>query len=162
MRLRIIAPILVLAALVVAPAAAQSDAEAHKADPAKPEAEVDMPPQHIKVQHILIGFRGSVRGKKITRSKAEAETLAYEVLKLAQKEDADFGKLVEEYTDDAYPGIYAMANYGVAPEGGEFRRQGMVAAFGDVGFPLDVGGVGIANYARQKSPYGWHIITRLE
>jgi parvulin-like peptidyl-prolyl isomerase len=38
----------------------------------------------------------------------------------------------------------------------------MVPAFGDVGFQLDAGQVGMASYDRDKSPYGWHIIKRLK
>jgi parvulin-like peptidyl-prolyl isomerase len=38
----------------------------------------------------------------------------------------------------------------------------MVAAFGDVGFQLEVGEVGMAVYDPVKSKYGWHIIKRLK
>ncbi|MEM7311656.1 MAG: peptidylprolyl isomerase, partial [Planctomycetota bacterium] len=55
---------------------------------------------HIEVQHILIGFQGSVPGKPITRSKDEAATLAAELLKKAQG-GADFDQLVAENTDDS-------------------------------------------------------------
>src|SRR5512144_2309583 len=34
-------------------------------------------PDHIKVQHILIGFTGSVPGKNISRNVEEARALAY-------------------------------------------------------------------------------------
>ncbi len=54
---------------------------------------------HITVQHILIGFDGSVQGKEITRSQTEAQTLAMEVLEAAQSGD-NFDQLVEEHTDD--------------------------------------------------------------
>jgi hypothetical protein len=38
----------------------------------------------------------------------------------------------------------------------------MIPAFGNVGFALKVGEIGIASYDEQSSPYGWHIIKRLE
>jgi hypothetical protein len=38
----------------------------------------------------------------------------------------------------------------------------MVRAFGDIGFSLEVGGVGLAVYDSAMSKYGWHIIKRLE
>ena len=38
----------------------------------------------------------------------------------------------------------------------------MVAAFGDVAFELEVGEVGLAKYHAGNSPYGWHVILRLE
>ena len=124
------------------------------------------------MQHILIGFAkpnegesgdtSSVPGKPITRSQQEAEQLANELLKRAT-DGEDFDKLVGEYTDDSAPGIYEMANFGETNiPAGVFKREGMVAAFGNVGFPLPVGGVGLAPYDSQTSPYGWHIIKRLK
>lgn len=130
--------------------------------PTKPEEK--MPAKeadHIKVQHILIGFQGSVPGKGITRSKEEAQKLAQEILERAKKGE-EFAALVKEYTDDAYPGIYGMSNKGVPPGQGEYPRDRMVPAFGDTGFPLEVGGIGIADFDPQKSPYGWHIVKRIE
>lgn len=120
-------------------------------------------PDFITVQHILIGFEGSVPGKPITRTKEEAATLAAELLARAQKGD-DFGELVKEFTDDSFPGIYKMANNGVEADMAQniYPRGRMVPAFGDVGFPLPVGGVGMAAHDAEKSPYGWHIIKRIE
>lgn len=40
-------------------------------------------------------------------------------------------------------------------------RAAMVAAFGDVGFSLGEGEVGLAEFDEEKSPFGWHIIKRL-
>lgn len=118
-------------------------------------------PEHIQVQHILIGFKGSVSGKSITRSKEEAKTLAYQLLEQAQA-GADFDQMVRQYTDDSPPGIYGMSNKGVTPARGEYARDRMVGAFGDAGFPLEVGGIGIADFDQRSSPYGWHIVKRLK
>jgi hypothetical protein len=117
-------------------------------------------PERIQVQHILIGFSGSVPGKRITRSQEEARTLAYDLLKQAQG-GADFDALVRQHTDDSPPGVYGLSNRGVRPNQGEYQREGMVAAFGDVGFRLAVGGYGIADFNRQTSPYGFHVIKRI-
>jgi hypothetical protein len=125
--------------------------------PVKP----DVMPQHVQVQHILIGFAGSVPGKAISRSKEEAKTLAYEVLERARKGE-DFDELVRKYTDDSPPGIYGMSGTGVAPAAGEYSRDGMVAAFGNVGFSISPGNIGIADYDATASPFGWHIIKRLK
>lgn len=118
-------------------------------------------PDHITIQHVLIGFKGSVPGKNITRTKDEAKTLAEDILARAKKGE-DFEGLVKQYTDDAAPGIYSMANNGVAPAAGEYARGRMVPAFGDAGFPLQVGEFGMAAYDEAKSPYGWHIVKRLK
>lgn len=141
---------LALAVAVVPVADAQQTKPAAKAEP-----------NHIKVQHVLIGFKGSVRGKNVTRTLEEAEALAKEILEKARKGE-DFDALVKEHSDDNFPGIYGMANNNVNPMQGEFARSGMVAAFGDVGFKLEVGEVGLASYDPKKSKYGYHIIKRLE
>ena len=118
-------------------------------------------PDHITIQHVLIGFRGSVPGKNITRTQDEAKKLAEEILARAKKGES-FDDLVKQYTDDAAPGIYSMSNKGVAPSADEYPRERMVAAFGDAGFPLQVGEIGMASYDKAKSPYGWHIVKRLK
>ena len=40
-------------------------------------------------------------------------------------------------------------------------RSAMVSAFGDVGFDLKVGELGLATFDTEASPFGWHIIKRL-
>jgi len=40
-------------------------------------------------------------------------------------------------------------------------RSAMVPAFGDVGFALEVGELGMAPYHDEASPFGWHIIKRI-
>ena len=120
-------------------------------------------PDFVMVQHILIGFKGSVGNKLIERSQDDARKLAEEVFAMA-KQGQDFDGLVRKYTDDSFPGKYEMANFDVEiPPGARiFKRGGMVAAFGDVGFPLGVGEIGLASYDPQKSQFGWHIIKRVK
>lgn len=120
-----------------------------------------MAPAHIVVQHILIGFVDSVPGKPITRTKDQAKKLAYEILDKARR-GANFDTLVAEYTDDRPPGIYKMSATGVSHAMGEYPRENMVPAFGDVGFAISPGNIDIADYDQVKSPYGWHIIKRLQ
>lgn len=124
-------------------------------------------PQRVSVQHVLIGFKdargfqGSAPPKAATRSREEAKTLAYDVLNRA-KAGENFDELVKQYTDDSPPGIYAISNFGVSPAQGEFGRDGMVPAFGNVGFGLGVGEISIADYDDFTSPFGWHIIKRVK
>lgn len=132
-----------------------------EAAPAAPAAPAVAAADHIKLQHILIAFAGKVPGKNITRTEAEARQLAEEILARA-KGGEDFDALVRTYTDDAHPGIYGLSNSGVEPAPGEFSRDRMVPAFGEVGFSLAPGEIGLAVYDARKSPYGWHIIKRLE
>lgn len=41
-------------------------------------------------------------------------------------------------------------------------RGGMVPGFGEVAFSLAVGEVGLVEYSADKSPFGWHIIKRIQ
>jgi parvulin-like peptidyl-prolyl isomerase len=40
-------------------------------------------------------------------------------------------------------------------------RAAMVPGFGNVGFALGAGEVGVAEFDEEKSPFGWHVIKRL-
>ena len=118
---------------------------------------------HVEVQHILISFQGAIPDEKVTRTEAEAQTLAKELLARA-KSGEDFDALVKEYTDDQHPGIYRMSNFGIPPDAAsqEFPRERMVKTFGDVSFALNVNEIGMAPYDPAASKYGWHIIKRLK
>jgi foldase protein PrsA len=120
-------------------------------------------PDIISVQHILVGFQGTLPGREVARTMDEARQLAEDILQRARSGE-DFDAMVKQFTDDSYPGIYRMANYGVQadPAAGVYSRGGMVPAFGNVGFSLEVGEIGMAPYSQQESPFGWHIIKRVE
>ena len=118
-------------------------------------------PALVTVQHFLIAFKRSVPNKKIERSKKDAGVLAEQLFKRAQ-DGEDFDALVEEYTDDSPPGIYTLTNKDAPRVGGSVKRSGMVPGFGDVAFELEVGEIGMCKFSYRDSPYGWHIIKRLE
>lgn len=119
-------------------------------------------PDRVLVQHVLVSFAGKLPGKVIQRSEKEAGRLANEILERAESGE-DFDALVEEYTDDSAPGVYGMANHGVAPGGeNEYRREDMVPGFGDVAFSLAPNGIGMCEFDAINSPYGFHIIKRLK
>ncbi len=119
-------------------------------------------PEHIVVQHILISFKGKVdESKGVTRDKKAAKELAFELLDRAEAGE-DFDAMVLEYSNDRHPGILALANINEPVLKDERGRKEMVAKFGDIAFRLEVGEVGIATYNSMTSPYGWHIIKRLE
>jgi len=127
---------------------------------ARPEKLANGEPGVITVKHVLIAFKDS--GTNATRSKDEAQKLAYEVLNRA-KSGEDFDKLMKELSDDSPTGgTYTLTNTGVAAdkEKGEYERSGMVPAFGDVGFHINVNEIAVAEHDALKSPYGWHIIKR--
>jgi len=113
------------------------------------------------VQHILIGFAGSVPGKPVRRTRAEAEQLAAEIWERVEAGD-DFDTLVKQHTDDAHPGIYTMKMDQSAVRRPEFGRAEMVPVFGNVGWRLKVGEAGVGGYDPIKSQFGWHIVKRIE
>lgn len=159
---RLVPTLVAVIAVLMPTLACQTPSTPAPAAAATPEAAPAAPAaDHIKLQHILIAFAGKVPGKNITRTEAEARQLAEEILERAKKGE-DFDALVRTYTDDAHPGIYGLSNSGVEPAAGEFSRDRMVPAFGEVGFSLAPGEIGLAVYDARKSPYGWHIIKRLE
>ncbi len=119
-------------------------------------------PEVVVVQHILIGFGRSVRGKKIDRTKAEARELAEALLQRAQAGEESFDELVRQYTDDQHPGIYTLTNRDAPRRSAARTRDEMVPRFGDLAFSLEVGEVGLVHHHGGGSPYGWHVIKRLK
>lgn len=115
---------------------------------AKPEVADDS----IEIQHVLIGFQGAPRLVGVTRTKDEAKVLAQKVFDQALG-GADFDALVKQYTNDSAPGIYPLTKAG---------RARMVKGFGDVGFRLKVGEIGVSPWDATASPFGWHIIKRVK
>ena len=118
-------------------------------------------PDRITVSHILISFSGAFRSNA-SRSQAQAEKLVND-LKDQVSRGKDFGFLMKRYSDDPGDGTYTMVNHGVTATGeAEFRRDQMVPAFGDVGFTLKVGEIGLAPHDPEKSPFGYHLIRRVK
>jgi parvulin-like peptidyl-prolyl isomerase len=109
---------------------------------------------------VLISFKGKI-SKPVERTKKQAETLAWEIFDRAEAGE-DFDALVKEYTNDSHPGIYTMVNRGIAQPPGTSKRGDMATNFGDISFRLDVGEIGMAKFHADASPFGWHIIKRIE
>jgi parvulin-like peptidyl-prolyl isomerase len=128
----------------------------------RPEKAANGQPAVITVQHVLISFEGSERSEQ-KRSRAEAEKLAFEIVNRA-KSGEEFEKLMKEFSNDPGGGTYTLVNDGVTANqaAGEFGRRDMVPAFGDVGFRIGVGEVGLADYDAKTSPFGLHIIKRIK
>ena len=118
-------------------------------------------PNRIVVQHLLISFQGKLPGKNIVRSQAQARELAEQLLARARGGE-DFGALVKQYTDDQAPGLYTMVGSGQSPAAGEYSRDQMVPGFADTSFRLAVGEIGLCRYDGVRSPFGFHLIKRIE
>jgi hypothetical protein len=125
------------------------------------QAKSEPEPERVVVQHLLVSFAGRLPGKAVTRSQSEAEGFARELLDRARRGE-DFGALVEQYTDDRHPGVYTLVNRSRSQAAGEYGREQLVAGFGDVAFRLQVGEVGLCEFDPSRSPYGYHLIKRIE
>jgi peptidyl-prolyl cis-trans isomerase NIMA-interacting 1 len=133
--------------------------------PAVPEAE----PSRILVQHILVAFKGAERAPAtVTRTREEAKKFADELLERVRKGE-DIGVLAKQYSTDPGGGRYTLVNDGVAAKRGEIPRGQFIKPFVDLAFRLKVGEAGIVAYdsskdsmGRQRSPFGFHVIKRLE
>lgn len=159
-------PLICIFAILLVAGCSEPKETAQKNTPqeSKPMDSAEQPrkePKYITVQHCLIAFKGTLPDKPVTRTREEAKALAEQILEKV-KAGENFLDLIKAHTDDSPPGIYKMANRGIPPTRDFYSRDGMVGAFGDVGFSLEVGGVGLADFNQQSSPYGYHVIKRLD
>jgi len=100
----------------------------------------------VKASHILISWAGAERANPaVTRTKAEAEARARELLAEARQETAVFTTLARENSDGP-----------TAPRGGDlgyFQEGVMTDAFNDFCFGNPVGAIGLV-----ETEFGFHII----
>jgi len=105
-------------------------------------------PDWITAQHILIAYKGAKNApKNVTRTKAEAKTLADKVRDEAKT--TPFEDLVAKYSED--PG--SKDRMGSV---GKFTRDKMTKAFSDAAFALKVDQVSDV----VETPFGFHVIKR--
>ncbi len=115
---------------------------------ARDELDVD----RVKVRHVLVSFIGALRADDATRTFAEAEKHAAKLLARIDA-GADFGALMERHSSDPGPGEYEMTRA---------DREGMATSFWKTAWRLRVGEVSVAGYDETDSPFGWHIMQRVE
>ncbi|HET8933006.1 MAG TPA: peptidylprolyl isomerase [Polyangiales bacterium] len=109
-------------------------------------------PERIAAKHILIGYADSPKSVgNVTRSEAEARTLAEQVMREVQAQGADWDALASKYTDEE-------AGKTTGGDLGKFGRGQMVPSFERAAFSLKVGQISEI----VKSPFGFHIIRRYE
>jgi peptidyl-prolyl cis-trans isomerase D len=153
---------LVVAALTLGACAGDARKPSPMANPPTPSpAPYSSSADHISVDHILIAVKNS-RMPAVRRTEAEARKIAEDLL-AKLRAGGDWAAAKRTNSEDPPPGgPYGMSNRGVRPVGGEIPRDSMVPAFGDVGFSLAVGEMGLASYDARTSPFGFHIIKRVK
>ena len=119
-------------------------------------------PQRVKVQSILIGFKGSLPGKEIERSKEEAQKLAQDIFEKSKGQGADFGSLVVSHSDDMVPGVFELTNDAENKKTDQFLKSEFFKAWADKAFELKVGEVAYIPYEENQAAYGFYILKRLE
>ena len=65
----------------------------------------------------------------------------------------DFAALMDRYSTDEGSGTYTLT---------QDDRHDYAEDFHEVAFRLAVGEIGVAAYHPSRSPFGWHVIKRLE
>lgn len=133
---------IVIARAVAAPPIPNYDKLAKETYEANPSRYQD--PERVHAEHILIATK--------SRSDAEAQKRAEEVLAKVKAGGADFAALAKEYSDDPS----AAKNSG---DLGWFAKGRMVKSFEDAAFALDKPGQ-IAGPV--KSDFGYHVIRLIE
>jgi hypothetical protein len=118
-------------------------------------------PDRVRVQHVLVGFEGSVPGRAVQRSRAEAASLAAEIAQSARRGE-DFAALMRRFSDDAGTGTYGLVRDGIAPLGDLLPRRAFVPGFGDAAFGLAAGEIALVPHDAERSPYGWHVLRRVD
>lgn len=154
-RAALIRPAATVLALALALAACSSDPPDESplgrdaaASLARPEQAVEK----VKLQHVLLAFVGAKRGSESGHTEEEARALTSDVLARARAGE-NFTALMKQYTYDEGEGTYVLT---------QDDREDYAEHFADVGFRLQVGEIGVAPYHRVKSPFGWHVIKRIE
>jgi peptidyl-prolyl cis-trans isomerase SurA len=109
-------------------------------------------PTRIGAKHILISYKGADHALPgVTRTEAEARSLAEQVAREVREPEADWNALAAKYTDE--PGSKETGG-----DLGKFGRGQMVKAFELAAFALPVGQISDI----VQSPFGFHIIQRYE
>jgi parvulin-like peptidyl-prolyl isomerase len=126
--------------------ALKGDTHAQAKEAPAPEA----PKETATASHILIQYVGAMRAPAaVTRTKEQAQKLAEQIAKKAQKPGASFAKLADEYTEDP-------SGKGKGGMLGVFERGRMVPEFDKATFALSPGQTsGVV-----ESAFGFHIIYR--
>ena len=138
-----------------APSAAVAELRSHaRALARRPENELE----RVVVRHVLVGVTHP-RMPKVSRTPAEAEEVAARVLDAARAGQS-FVALMRAYSDDSGSGVYTITVG--EPFDGAYPRRTMVRGFGDVAWRLEIGEVGVALHDPDASPFGWHVIQRIE
>ncbi|MDP6850947.1 MAG: peptidylprolyl isomerase [Planctomycetota bacterium] len=104
-------------------------------------------------------LNNGVEGRTFTDHMSDLNKRA-EAMDLELREAVSTGKMNHEEAEAKMKGFIENLQGEAADVDLPYPRATMVKAFGDVGFALEVGGIGLAPFHEEDSPFGWHIIRR--
>jgi len=115
--------------------------------------------EKVRFQQIFLSFKEIDPTQK--RSKAEAKILAEKLFLDLQKKPSDFPDMVRQYSDDSFPAVYTLVNYGQTLAEGDRERDDFPPSVGLRVFELKLGEVALIPYDKVSSPAGYHLLIRL-
>jgi len=115
--------------------------------------------EKVRFQQIFISFKEVDTSKN--RTKAEAKALAEKLFADLTKRPADFPDLVRKYSDDKFPAVYSLANFGQPLAEGDRERNDFPPAVGLKAFELKMGELALIEFDEKSSPAGYHLLMRL-
>ncbi|MDH3591529.1 MAG: peptidylprolyl isomerase, partial [Planctomycetota bacterium] len=120
--------------------------------------------RRVRLKHIHIPFEGAKDAPKgIPLDKAGAAAIAREVMqRLGAGED--FGQIGAErhYTKSRYKATFSLVESTVRLKRGDLRRDNVPKALARLAFNLELGQAGVCEYHEVESPYGYHVLLRIE
>ena len=121
-----------------------------------------VPPRRVKVKQIVVRWSGAQGAQGVERDRDAAKKLARrlvgrarhgETLERIVATEAGAGLKVDVLTVVGTPGTRRA---------GEFSRADLPTALSELVFNLDVGEVGLCGFHEKESPFGWHVVLRVE
>jgi hypothetical protein len=103
-------------------------------------------PAKVVVEHILIGYKGSLTRRRDNRAEAAARSLAIDLTHRARRKGANFGALRTAHSDDPSEGAYTVTPGSVLEP--SFMRRAL--------------GLSPGNVAAVRSRFGYHVMRRRE
>lgn len=125
----------------------------HSDDPVKPGDE--QPGVYRLLNHDVEGMTFASFVSELNLRASEKEKQLIQAVQTGEMPPAEAETEMQTFVE----GLQAEAAHASATL--PHPRAAMVPAFGDIGFGLEVGEVGVATFDEKSSPFGWHVIKRL-
>jgi hypothetical protein len=125
-------------------------------------AAATLSPGRVTVRQLLVTFQGA-KGAAVARTREEAEALAARLEREARA-GADFEALAREHNDGGtlFPARFSAVEGAIDAAPDDFRRANLPRGLARAAFDLAVGEIALVEYHEEDSPFGWHLVLRVE